>query len=447
MVNKLKGFLLFVEKDSIIALSRGIVMFYQKEVLPNGVRILTQTVSHVRSVAIGIWVDVGSRDEDDSKAGISHYIEHMLFKGTKNRTAKQIAEELDAVGGQLNAFTTKEYTCYYAKVLDEHFDLAVDILTDMLFNSNIDEQDVEREKNVILEEIKMYEDAPDELVHDMFAKTIWSGHPLGRPIIGTSETVSSLNFESLRSFMKDNYIPNRMVVSIAGNISHEKVVEKLSPLFNQLSGEKFKRELQKPTHTSQVNCRGKETEQVHMVIGAPGLRLDADDLYIAQVINTILGGGLSSRLFQEIREQRGLVYTVYSYHSSYIDTGIFGVYAGLSKQNVNQAMELIFKEIKDITKNGVTNEELQRAKDQLKGNLFLSLESVNTHMSRLGKSELYLGKVFSPEEIVERLNRVTVDDTVRVSQNLFKPENFSMAAIGPWQDCGDLKSVLEVLKD
>ncbi|SHE43130.1 Predicted Zn-dependent peptidase [Desulforamulus putei DSM 12395] len=422
-------------------------MFYQKEVLPNGVRILTQQVSHVRSVALGIWVDVGSRDESDANAGISHYIEHMLFKGTKHRTAKQIAEELDAVGGQLNAFTTKEYTCYYAKVLDEHFDLAVDILTDMLFHSNISEQDVEREKNVILEEIKMYEDAPDELVHDMFAKTIWSGHPLGRPIIGTSETVSGLNYQDLRSYMKDYYTPNRMVISVAGNITHRQVVEKLSPLFGTLKGNGINRQLQKPNHTSQVNCRNKETEQVHMVIGAPGLSLDNDLIYIVQVINTVLGGGLSSRLFQEIREQRGLVYTVYSYHSSYYDTGIFGIYAGLSKQNVNQAMELIFKEIKDIKKNGVTREELQRAKDQLKGNLLLSLESVNTHMSRLGKSELYLGKVYSPEEIVEKLNRVTVEDTVRVASQLFQPDKFSMAAIGPWQDCGELKNALDTLRD
>ncbi|MEW6697690.1 MAG: M16 family metallopeptidase [Bacillota bacterium] len=422
-------------------------MFYQKELLPNGVRILTQQVSHVRSVALGIWVDVGSRDESDATAGISHYIEHMLFKGTKHRTAKQIAEELDAVGGQLNAFTTKEYTCYYAKVLDEHFDLAVNILTDMLFNSNVSEQDVEREKNVILEEIKMYEDAPDELVHDMFAKTIWSGHPLGRPIIGTADTVSSFNYQDLRSYMKDYYTPNRIVISVAGNITHRQVVEKLSPLFGGLNGDGVKRQLQKPSPTVEVSCRSKETEQVHMVIGAPGLSLDNDLVYIAQVINTILGGGLSSRLFQEIREQRGLVYTVYSYHSSYYDTGIFGVYAGLSKQNVNQAMELIFKEIRDIKKNGVSKEELQRAKDQLKGNLLLSLESVNTHMSRLGKSELYLGKVYSPEEIVAKLNRVTVEDTVRVASELFQPDKFSMAAIGPWQDCGELKTALDTLRD
>ncbi|MDO7787480.1 M16 family metallopeptidase [Desulforamulus aquiferis] len=421
-------------------------MFYQKEVLPNGVRILSQQVPHVRSVALGIWVDVGSRDESDSTAGISHYIEHMLFKGTHNRTAKQIAEELDAVGGQLNAFTTKEYTCYYAKVLDEHFGLAVDILTDMLFNSKIDEQDVEREKNVILEEIKMYEDAPDELVHDMFAKTIWSGHPLGRPIIGTTETVSSFTFEDLRSFMKSNYTPHRLVISVAGNVSHQQVVEKLTPIFQNLSGNEFSRELARPTHSSELNCRSKETEQVHMVIGSPGFSLKDESVYIAQVINTILGGGLSSRLFQEIREQRGLVYSVYSYHSSYYDTGIFGVYAGLSKQNVGQAMELIFKELKDIKQKGVTPIELQRAKDQLKGNLLLSLESVNTHMSRLGKSELYLKKVYKPEEIVEKLNKVTVEDTIRVANEIFNHDNFSMAAIGPWQDCGELKANLENLK-
>lgn len=421
-------------------------MFYQKEVLPNGVRILTQQVPHVRSIALGIWVDVGSRDESDSSAGISHYIEHMLFKGTETRTAKQLAEELDAVGGQLNAFTTKEYTCYYAKVLDEHFDLAADILTDMIFHSKIDKQDVEREKNVILEEIKMYEDAPDELVHDMFSKTIWSGHPLGRPIIGTTETVSSFTFEDLRGFMKNHYTPNRLVISVAGNITHQQVVQKLGPIFEELSGDEISRKLLRPNHASQVNCRSKETEQVHMVIGTPGYSLDDDSVYIAQVVNTILGGGLSSRLFQEIREQRGLVYSVYSYHSSYYDTGIFGVYAGLSKQNIGQAMELIFKELNDIKKNGVSAIELQRAKDQLKGNLLLSLESVNTHMSRLGKSELYLKKVYKPEEIVEKLNKVTMEDILRVAAEIFNPEKFSMAAIGPWQDCGELKAGLESLK-
>ncbi|AQS59327.1 M16 family metallopeptidase [Desulforamulus ferrireducens] len=422
-------------------------MFYQKEVLPNGVRILTQQVSHVRSVALGFWVDVGSRDESDETAGISHYIEHMMFKGTENRTAKQIAEELDAVGGQLNAFTTKEYTCYYAKVLDEHFDLAVDVLTDMLFHSKIAEQDVEREKNVILEEIKMYEDAPDELVHDMFAKTIWSGHALGRPIIGTTETVSSFNHLDLKKYMEQHYTPNRIVVSVAGNITHQQVLAKLTPILAKLTGNQVTRQPDLPTPAALVNCRSKDTEQVHMVIGAPGLSMGHDDVYIAQTINTVLGGGLSSRLFQEIREQRGLVYTVYSYHSSYHDTGIFGVYAGLSKQNVNRAMELIFKEIKDIKRNGVTKEELQRAKDQIKGNLLLSMESVNTYMSRLGKSELYLGRVYSPEEIVEKVNKVTVEDTVRVSNMLFQPDKFSMAAIGPWTDCGDLQKVLETLKD
>lgn len=414
-------------------------MFYNKTTLENGVRILTEKVPAVRSVAIGVWVDVGSRDENEENSGISHFIEHMMFKGTTHRSAKQIAEELDAVGGQLNAFTTKEYTCYYAKTLDEHFDLALDLLSDMLFHSKFAQEDIDREKNVIIEEIKMYEDAPDELVHDLFAKTIWQDHALGKPIIGTTEIVSNMTREKIVDYMSRYYVPGRMVVSVAGNIDEAAVLERLKPVFGTLQGEDLiNRKFIQPLASAQSDCRKKDTEQVHMVLGTPGLSLDHQDLYTVQVINTILGGGLSSRLFQEIREQRGLVYTVYSYHSSYHDSGLFGIYAGLSKKNVNQTMELILKEIKDIKQNGVTTEELKRAKDQLKGNLLLSLESVNTRMSRLGKSELYLGRVLSPEEIVDKVNQVTEEEIITVARALFKEAHFSLAAIGPWQDCGEL---------
>jgi len=410
--------------------------------LANGVRILTEHIPHVRSVAVGVWVNVGSRDESQRLAGISHFIEHLMFKGTEKRSAKDIAEELDAVGGHLNAFTTKEYTCYYAKVLDEHFGLAVDLLSDMLFNSLFDKKDIDRERNVILEELKMYEDAPDELVHDVFAGTIWSGHPLGRPIIGDEKTVQELTREDLLDFYNKYYTPGNIVVAVAGSFDREQVMEALTATFGKLTGQGNERLLTAPEPARQVVCRYKDTEQVHLCIGTPGLALDNEKIYVFQIINTILGGGLSSRLFQEIREQRGLVYSVFSYHSSYHDSGLFCIYTGLSKQNVRAALELVIKEIYDIRTNGVQARELQRAKDQLKGNLLLSLENVSTRMSRLGKSQLYLGKVVSPDEIVRRIMAVSDSDIRELARTMLNPENFCLASVGPWDDGDILREIL-----
>ncbi|OPY59092.1 MAG: Protease 3 precursor [Pelotomaculum sp. PtaU1.Bin035] len=418
---------------------------YHEFVLDNNIHILTEQVPNVRSVAIGFWVKVGSRHENPEINGISHFIEHLMFKGTKKRSARQIAETLDAVGGQLNAFTTKEYTCYYARVLDEHFDLAVDLLCDMLFGSKFDADDIDCERNVIIEEIKMYEDAPDELVHDIFAGSMWQGHALGRSIIGTAEVIAQLSRDKIMQFYNAHYNPGNIIVAVAGNVSNEEVICKLRPVLESRTGDAPARVMTIPVPKRDVVCRGKETEQVHLCVGTPGLSLDHENTYTFQVINTILGGGLSSRLFQEIREQRGLVYSVYSYHSSYYDTGLFCVYAGLSKQNVEEVLELIFKQIKDIRINSVTGEELQRAKDQLKGNLLLSLESISTRMSRLGKSQLYLGKIIPPEEIVEKLNRVTAADVRELAMEMLKPDNFSLATIGPWEDCGNLDKALKQL--
>lgn len=402
--------------------------------LANGFKVLTEHIPHVRSVAVGIWVDVGSRDERDEQAGISHFIEHLMFKGTTRRSAKDIAEELDAVGGQLNAFTTKEYTCYYARLLDEYFPLAVDLLSDMVLNSRFDPSDIDRERNVIVEEIKMYEDTPDELVHDIFASTIWRAHPLGRPIIGDERTVGSLSRQDLLSFYHKYYTPGNMIVTVAGNFDHKQVMSILSATFGNLTGAKKERLYTTPEPARQVVCKTKDTEQVHICLGTPGLAIDHEKIYVFQIINTILGGGLSSRLFQEIREQRGLVYSVFSYHSSYHDSGLFCIYAGLSKKNVPAALELIIKEIRDIQNNGVRPAELQRAKDQLKGNLLLSMENVNTRMSRLGKSQLYLGKVIPPEEIVRRIMAVTDEDIRDLARTMLKPDNFSLASVGPWEN-------------
>lgn len=418
---------------------------YNLVTMDNNANVLTEKVAHVRSVSIGFFVDIGSRYETSDINGASHFIEHLMFKGTGRRTPKDIAEELDAVGGQLNAFTTKEYTCYYARVLDEHFDLAVDLLGDMLFESKFDPADIDRERNVIIEEIKMYEDTPDELVHDIFAGSIWRGHSLGQPIIGTADVINSLSRDSLYDYYKTHYNPGRMIVAVAGNINHDVVIDRLRPVFEKREVKESPRQVNTPANKRQITCRNKDTEQVHLIVGAPGLKLDHEKIYVMQIINTILGGGLSSRLFQEIREQRGLVYSVYSYHSSYHDTGLFGVYAGLSKQNVDEVLALIFKQVRDIQVNGVKEEELHRAREQLKGNLYLSLENVNTRMSRLGKSQMYLGRVVAPEEIINKVNKVTISDIQELAKEVLDPQGFSLASIGPWDDCGSLERTISNL--
>lgn len=417
---------------------------YKKTALENGIRILVEEIPHVRSATLGIWVDVGSRDETKELNGISHFIEHMMFKGTEKRTARDIAEALDAVGGQLNAFTTKEYTCYYARVLDEHFDLALDILSDMLLNSQFDTKDIEKEKNVIIEEIKMYEDSPDELVHDVLTETLWENHPLGRPIIGNEKVIADLNRDKIMQFYRKHYIPGKMVVAVAGNINFTNVVEQVAEKFGKMKQVHVHKKLTRPSPHFNITFRRKNTEQVHLCVGAPGLELKNVHIYKLQIFNALLGGGVSSRLFQQMRELRGLVYSVYSYHASYYDTGLFCIYAGLSKQNVRKALEVIFKEINEIQKKGIEEDELKRIKDQLKGNLLLSLESVSTRMSRLGKSELYLGEVKSPDEIVGELNKVTVEDIKEIAGEMFTPEKFSLGAVGPWDDSIGLRSIRDI---
>jgi len=404
---------------------------YQKHVLPNGVRIMTEEIDYVRSVAIGIWVGAGSRDEREGYEGISHFVEHMFFKGTQKRTARELAESLEAVGGQLNAFTTKEYTCFYAKVLDEDLDLAIDILSDMFHGSLFDENEIEKEKKVVLEEIKMYEDSPDELIHDLFSEYVWDDHPLGKPILGTAESVRGLTRQKILDYLGHHYAPDNLVIAIAGSIKHQDMVDRLTPLFGD-----FRRGSRRvlegtPAGKTVQKFVSKETEQAHLIIGVPGLGQDDHDIYPMHIVNNILGGGLSSRLFQEIREQRGLAYSVYSYHSTYVDTGLFAIYAGTSPNNVQEVVECILREIKDIKENGITEIELERTKAQIKGNLYLGLESVNSRMSRLGKTELTYDRVLTPEEVVEKLEKVTLEDIQRVVNNLWQPDKISLVMVGP----------------
>lgn len=403
---------------------------HQKHVLPNGVRIVTEEIDYVRSVAIGIWVGTGSRNETEGYEGISHFIEHMLFKGTESRTALDLAQSLEAVGGQLNAFTTKEMTCYFAKVLDEDTNLAIDVLSDMFFNSRFDPNEINKEKNVVVEEIKMYQDTPDELIHDLFSQYVWSNHPLGKPILGVEKTVQSLDREKIMSYLDQRYTPDQVVIAVAGKIRHEDIIRQLER-FGGFERPSLKPEGEKPQGSVARSSVGKETEQMHIIMGVPGLGQDDEDMYALNILNNVLGGGLGSRLFQEIREQRSLAYSVYSYHSTYADTGLFAVYAGASPANTKKVINCVLTQMNILKTKGITRDELTRTKAQIKGNLYLGLESVNSRMSRLGKTELSFGRVKTAEEAVEKMEKVTLDDVQRVINRLWVPESISILTLGP----------------
>jgi len=409
----------------------GCYSLYQKTVLPNGLRIITEEIEHVRSAAIGLWIGAGSRDEREGYEGISHFIEHMFFKGTEKRTARALAESLETVGGQLNAFTTKEYTCYYAKILDEDLDLAIDVLSDMFFHSLYDEKEIEKEKKVVIEEIKMYEDSPDELIHDLFSEYVWNDHPLGKPILGTEESINALTRDKILFFLSEHYAPDNIVIAVAGKIVHQDVVDKLSAQFGTFK--RGGRRVLEGTPTGQTieRYQKKDTEQMHVLLGVPGLGQDDEDIYAMHIFNNILGGGLSSRLFQGIREQRGLAYSVYSYHSTYVDTGLFAIYAGTSPNNTKEVVECILQELINIKQQGITVGELERTKAQIKGGLYLGLEAVSSRMSRLGKTELTYNRVLLPEEVIGKLEKVTLEDVSRLMGRLWQKEKTSIMTLGP----------------
>lgn len=407
---------------------------YQKIVLDNGTRISVEEMPGVRSVALGFWVGTGSRHETPKEAGISHLIEHMLFKGTSKRSAKQIAETIESVGGQLNAFTSKEHTCFYARVLDEHLDLAVDLLSEMFFSSLFKEEDIEREKGVIMEEIRMYEDTPDEIIHDLFSQTVWQDHPLGRPVIGTMDSVAGISREEIIDYYQRRYRPERTVLALAGNISGDGAVQRLKALFESEKAGPAQQESQAPKHGANRRIISKPLEQVHFCMGVPGLSQHDDRIYTLQVINTVLGGGSSSRLFQKIREERGLVYTIYSYFTAFQDTGLFTIYGGANPQNLNQVLELTWNELKRLTREGITPEELARSKEQIKGSLLLASESVTHRMHRLGRSELIYNRLITIEEILEKVAAITAGDVLSLVRELLAPERFSIIMLGAAPD-------------
>ncbi|MDR1702393.1 MAG: insulinase family protein, partial [Sporomusaceae bacterium] len=403
---------------------------YQKTVLPNKIRVVSEEIPYVKSVAIGVWVGTGSRFEREDNHGTSHFIEHMMFKGTENRSAKEIAETVDAVGGQLNAFTAKEYTCYYIKVLDSHREMAMDVLSDMLLGSKFDAEDIELERQVVLEEIHMYEDAPDELVHDIFLDSVWPGHQLGRNILGTKKSIEGLDKKKILEYCRDFYTADNIVIAAAGNIEHAELVKLCEKYFGSLGGQKKEMLLAPPQLLPARNFSFKDTEQVHICMGTLGLPQEHPDIYNLHLLNNIFGGGVSSRLFQSIREERGLAYSVYSYHSSYKDAGLFSIYAGTRPANAPEVVSLILENIRELKKSQISPEELRRAKEQLKGSVLLGLESSGSRMSRIGKNEISLEKYIPLEEIVEKIEAVSLAGIAEMINKLFVPEMLSFTSLG-----------------
>jgi predicted Zn-dependent peptidase len=404
---------------------------YRKSVLPNGIRVISEAIPYVKSATLGIWAGTGSRNEQDHNHGVSHFIEHLMFKGTEKRTAKDIAETVDAVGGQLNAFTAKEYTCYYIKVLDNHLELGMDILSDMLLASKFDSQDINREREVVLEEVNMYEDSPDELVHDLYLGNIWPNHPLGRNILGSAEAIGQFDQALVKEYYHNFYTPDNIVIAAAGNLSHEVLEELAARYFGGMQGSRRQLAMTPPVLSQVRSIQNKDTEQVHLCLGTISVPQNSPDIYTLHILNNILGGGISSRLFQAIREERGLAYSVYSYQSNYSDCGLFTVYAGTRPSNVEQVIELILQNINELKAEGITAGELTKTKEQLKGNLLLGLESSSSRMSRMGKMEITMGKYTTLDEIVTKIEKVTLNDLQQALSTIFTADNLCFTALGP----------------
>ncbi|GAK38456.1 putative peptidase [Paenibacillus sp. TCA20] len=403
----------------------------KKMILSNGLRVVMEQIPTSRSVSFGIWVKTGSRNEDDSINGVSHFIEHMLFKGTDRFDAKDIAEQFDAIGGNVNAFTSKEYTCYYAKVLDEHLPIAVDVLSDMFFHSKFDSEELVKEKNVILEEISMYEDTPDDMVHDLISLAAYGEHPLAYPILGTEEKLSTMNEFSLRSYMNEQYTIENTVISLAGNIDEESTVELLEKYFGSFNVHSPANQsgIEAPDFKGNLLFHKKKTEQNHICLAFPGCSIHDDKQYAMVLINNAIGGGMSSRLFQEIREKRGLAYSVYSYHSAHADSGLFTIYAGTAPKQTKEVMDLTRGILQDLAENGLSEDELRKGKEQLKGSLILSLEGTGSRMNRNGKNELMVGKHQTLDEIIAKIERVTMDDVNAVLDRMFA-QPYALAMVG-----------------
>ncbi len=416
---------------------------YRRTALANGLVVLTEPMDHVRTASLGVWIATGSRHEAPSRMGVSHFIEHALFKGTTGRSALEIAQAMDALGGHLNAFTDKEHTCFYLRVLSDHLDAGMEILADMLLHPALDPAALERERQVILEEISMYEDAPDDLVHDLFAATLWPGHPLGWPISGSQASVGALGRGDLAEFLAARYRPDAALVAAAGRVDHEQIVALVERALGVWSGAVVPVSVEAPAPQRAVAFRSKEIEQVHLCLGVPGPPQAHPDRYVMAVLDTALGSGMSSRLFQEIREERGLAYSITSYHAAYRDAGAFVVYAGTSPQTSREVVRLTLAELRQARWHGLTAEEVARAKESLKGSLMLDLETPGSRMSKLARSEQYFGRQITLDEIIADVEAVREEDVRRVAAHLFDPGRIALVAIGPFEQHPGLREELE----
>jgi predicted Zn-dependent peptidase len=402
-----------------------------RHVLPNGLTIITEQMSHIRSVSVGIWLKTGSRDEDSEWNGISHFIEHMVFKGTETRSAEAIARQVDSIGGNMDAFTAKECICFNIKVLDEHLPMAMDVLSDLVLHPTFDTGDIAKERGVILEEIKMDQDNPDYLVHEIFTQSFWKDHALGLPILGTRDTVKKFERPVVSRFYGHHFAPGNLIVCAAGNIKHKEFVDLVTKYFEHVKPATNGLHSPAPKTFSRINLRNKKSlEQVQICIGVPSHPIAHERRYASYILNTLLGGGMSSRLFQNIRERQGLAYSIYSDLNPYRDTGTMCVYAGTSRESAIKVVESVVAEFRNLKDMPVPEEELRRSKDQLKGSLMLSLESSMARMSNLARQEMYYDRFYGLDELIERIEAVTADDLRQTAQEFFQPEQIAVTVLG-----------------
>jgi predicted Zn-dependent peptidase len=403
----------------------------RRQVLPHGLTVITEQMQHIRSASIGIWLETGSRDEDSESNGISHFIEHMVFKGTKHRTAEEIARQVDSIGGNMDAFTAKECICFNVKVLDEHVPVALEILSDLVLHPIFDSGDITRERGVILEEIKMDEDNPDYLVHEIFTQNFWKDHPLGKPILGTKETVKRFERQTVFDTYAHRFAPGNIIVSAAGNLDHDKFVDLVTKHFEHMKPRENGFHSAKPKIVSRIILRNKKAlEQVQLCLGVPCHPIAHEQRHAGYVLNTLLGGGMSSRLFQNIRERQGLAYSIYSDLNPYRDTGCLAVYAGTSRASTTKVVQSVVEEFRKLKRETVSEEELRRSKDQLKGSLMLSLESSTARMSNLARQEMYFDRFYDLDELIEKIEAVTSADLQNLANEFFQTEKVAVAALG-----------------
>ena len=409
--------------------------------LDNGLRIVMEDIPFVRSVSFGIWIKNGSRDESADTNGISHFIEHMLFKGSNKRNAKEIADAMDEIGGQVNAFTSKEYTCYYTRTLDSHFDIALDVLSDMFLNARFDEADIDKERNVILEEINMYEDTPDDMVHDLLQKGVYKDGSLGLSILGTKESIGGFTQSQFKEYVSKHYIPSNTIIAVAGNLKNTDALNKIKEAFSGFEGTSPVKEDITQKYKPSFITRDKDIEQVHLCIGFPGIAIGTDESYAMAAMNTMFGGGMSSRLFQKIREEHGLAYSVYSYHQGFSDTGTFTIYAALAAAQMDDVMGLILDEVKVLFSDKISKEQLAKTKEQLKSNYILSLESVASRMNSIGRNLLMLDRVVTADELIQKIDAINLESFYNLCGKVFQMEQMSLAIVGDTENIKDLTNI------